>query len=109
MRGPRGPSRAFRKSLQGTTSVQQNYAFDDYFFTENAYNYYRLTQEDFNGHIRVFDLVVVDNRDRSDRNLKPIKSFDIMGRPVDQFHQGIRLDLYPDGSVRKVFVTSEQR
>ena len=99
----------YEEQGQGTTTTQYNYSFDDYFFTKNAYNYYRLTQEDFNGHIQVFDLVVVDNRDRFDRNSKPIKSVDIMGRPVDQFHQGIRLDLYPDGSVRKVFVSSETR
>lgn len=66
----------------------------------NTINYYRLTQFDFDGNSKSFDLVMVDN---SAGAPELIETINLLGQPVDALFRGIVIDVFDDGSTRKRF------
>lgn len=62
-------------------------------------NYYRLSQVDFDGSKTVFEPIVIDNTS----NKKIVRVFNILGQEVDIDSGGLRIILYDDGTVLKLF------
>ena len=76
-----------------------NYSITDNAFASNTMNYYRLSQVDFDGTNRFYDLLAIDNR-------LPVSHitgvYDLTGQPVDlNTAKGIVIIHYTDGSVEK--------
>lgn len=70
------------------------YEFADETF-ENAVNYYRLSQTDFDGTLRVVgDIIAIDNRE--DKVIVGI--FDLSGRRVGLDYLGIKVVIFSDGT-----------
>lgn len=83
---------------QGNSSIEQNYEVSDDLFFDGEINYYRLTQIDFDGQKKVFDLMTVDNRKEE---IKLIKTVNTLGQLVDPNFKGVVIDLFSDGSIEK--------
>lgn len=85
-------------SGSGTTQESNFYSVidDD---VGNVVNYYRLTQFDFDGTSKLHGIVAVDNR----KDIKVIKTLNLMGQEVDKSYSGVVIDYYNDGSTRKRF------
>ena len=62
-------------------------------------NYYRLSQVDFDGSKTVFEPIVIDNTS----NKKIVKVYNILGQEVDIDSGGLRIILYDDGTILKLF------
>lgn len=85
----------------GTSSNTLEYQWIDREF-EPTINYYRLSQVDFDGRYRYFELASVDNR-KSHASIKHIKTFDILGREVNDDYRGVVILLYSNGSTQLKF------
>ncbi len=85
----------------GNSLLEQYYTFKHYEFSD-SYNYYKLTQYDFNGDSQTFDIVMIDNR--SLRTHKLLKATDLLGRDVSYDYNGVKLIFYDDGTYEKVFI-----
>lgn len=81
----------------GNSVQTRSYSINDYNFV-NGYNYYRLTQVDYNGQRETFNIIVVDN---SAALSEVIKVTNIMGQEVDESFQGLRIIHYSDGTIIK--------
>ena len=84
----------------GNSLLEQYYTFKHYEFSD-SYNYYKLTQYDFNGDSQAFDIILIDNRSLKIRKL--LKVTDLLGREVPYDYNGVKLLFYDDGMYEKVF------
>ena len=66
---------------------------------KNLLNYYRLQQTDFDGVVKKFSVIVIDNRTSDD--VKLLKVTDMMGRDISDDMQGLQFQHYSDGTVIK--------
>ena len=62
-------------------------------------NYYRLTQTDISGATEKFSIVAVDNVHI--KEMKVIRTVDVLGREVNEHYDGIRFTYYSNGLVIK--------
>jgi len=65
-----------------------------------TFNYYRLSQTDFDGTIEYHGIVSIDNRPDDVPEL--IQTLNLLGEVVDDDYQGIRIEIFSDGSSRKI-------
>jgi hypothetical protein len=66
---------------------------------ENAINYYRLIQYDFDGEFKVYPIIGIDNRVKKD----VVKIVDLTGREVNQFYKGWVIIYYNNGETFKTY------
>lgn len=76
------------------------YVFEDFGYTPNVINYYRLSQTDYNGTVEMFDIISVDN---TNGGKKIVKVFNTLGQEVPSETVGMVILQYEDGSTRRVF------
>lgn len=87
----------------GTTNTPTLYQFKDYLYTKNSNNYYRLSQTDYNGDSRTYNLIVVDNQDiKSKKEL--VKITTVTGVEINnpENYNGVLIYFYSDGSREKI-------
>ena len=84
----------------GNSSSEINYRFNDYTYTNNTINYYRLTQTDFNGDSETFDVISINN---TTIRKKPVRIVNILGQEVDKNQKGLVIEIYSDGTTKKVY------
>jgi hypothetical protein len=84
----------------GTSSTTKFYEYKDYDFTKNSVNYYRLKQTDYDGNFKYFNINYVTNTEKN--KSKPIKIVNIMGQEVSPNTPGFLLEIYSDGSTKKI-------
>lgn len=84
----------------GTVSTPSSYNYIDKNFITNETNYYRLTQYDFNNSFKTFNIVSIDNSNKSQPYL--IKIINLLGEEVDDSYIGVKVNIYSDGSSKKV-------
>lgn len=89
----------------GTTSGQTSYSFDDRSFP-STWNYYRLTQTDFNGVTHDHGLIAVDDRMYIEQK-KILKVINATGQEINLADPGFKIIIYEDGSVKKQFDLEE--
>lgn len=80
----------------GTSNFITNYGYVHKQIQEGE-NYYRLKQNDYNGESNYSNIVVVNNT--IERSL--IKTIDMLGNLVDSSYEGIVIEIYDDGTVKK--------
>lgn len=86
----------------GTVSTPSFYEYKDYEFTKDAVNYYRLKQTDFNGLFEYFQIIYVSNVGIKKGGIL-LKTINLMGQEVNQDYEGLVLEHYSDGTIRKVY------
>lgn len=82
----------------GNSSAKRVYSMYDE-APENTVNYYQLSQTDFDGTVRKFTTVVIDNSPKAEKQI--LKITDLLGRPVNTDYEGPRIIFYSDGTVLK--------
>jgi hypothetical protein len=85
----------------GNSTQRLDYFYSDVEYARGSFNYYRLTQTDFDGNFESFDVIVIDNRDSSK---KLIKIIDITGKEIDIndfIAPGMYIEVYDDGTMKK--------
>lgn len=66
----------------GTTSEKNDYSYNDYDYQRGVTNYYRLSQTDFDGKRKYFDIISVDSK--SNKNIDcAYYYYDILGNEID--------------------------
>jgi len=88
-----------RVQSAGNSSASQHYELNDREF-ERTINYYRLSQVDFDGTTKVFDIISADNRNLKNELIKIVNT---MGQEVNQFYKGVIIEVYSDGSTRRLY------
>lgn len=88
-----------KMSGAGTTIESNSYYYKDYNRLKRL-NYYRLKQTDYDGGSETFNVVVIDN---IMLNKKVLSITNIMGQKVDIHCRGLKIFLYEDGTIDKVF------
>lgn len=78
----------------GDSEVEQHYAFLDTEYSKGI-NYYRLSQVDYNGGIRKFKTISIDNTSSARTVLKVM---DFTGREVSEDYTGPKIIVYSDGT-----------
>lgn len=87
----------------GNSNISTKYSYKDFSFKGESYNYYRLTQVDFNGQEETFNIIVVDNTKSMSKKI--VKSLNLMGVEIqnpDDYH-GVIIYEYSDGSHQKIY------
>ena len=75
------------------------YNYDVYSYRDTI-NYYRLKQTDFDGAYETFKVIAIDNRSHGNRIVKRVS---LMGIEVRDDYVGFIIEVYSDGTTRKVF------
>ncbi len=88
-----------KMSGAGTTIESNSYYYKDYNRLKRL-NYYRLKQTDYDGGSETFNVVVIDN---TILNKKILSISNIMGQKVGTHYRGLKIFLYEDGTIDKVF------
>jgi len=88
----------------GNSNSMMEYRYDDDTYLDSL-NYYRLTQVDFDGKSETFKVIAIDNRDNSNRVL--VKVVNLMGQEVDEYQTGLVLEIYSDGTTRKLMRSNQ--
>jgi hypothetical protein len=85
----------------GTSSTPILYSYKDYTYIKEVTNYYRLKQTDFNGNFEYFKIIDIPYSPRK----KPIliKIINYMGQEVNGTETGFLIEIYDDGSTRKIY------
>jgi hypothetical protein len=84
----------------GNSTLLLNYEYQDYLFTLNSINYYRLSQTDFDGTKKFTgNIVSIDNREYSKQVVKIVN---LMGQEVSKETQGVVIFIYEDGSIERI-------
>ena len=81
----------------GNSMTQQNYSFIDNEFKPSE-NYYRLSQVDFNGQKKEFNIVLIDN---SNSEAVLLYRTNTIGQKIDEDYKGLIFEIYSDGSIIK--------
>jgi len=91
------------KDGAGNSNVGILYEYKDYSYIKNSYNYYRLTQVDYNGYSETFNIIVVDNLINS-VSKKLVKVTNLMGQEVDPDTNVncVLVYYYSDGTHQKI-------
>ena len=80
-----------------TSTVEYNYTHENY---SDILNYYRLSQTDYDGKSETFKVVVIDNSITT-KTLKMTVNY--LGQEVNEFEKGFLIEIYTDGTTRKIF------
>lgn len=83
----------------GTTNLPSDYEFFDEHYA-NGVNYYRLTQTDYNGTSKTFDVISINNS--SEGATGTYRIVNLMGQIVDEYYTGARFIIYEDGRSVKI-------
>lgn len=84
----------------GNSNHLNSYTLSD-LNVEKVINYYRLIQTDLNGIKEYTKLISIDNRtDNIERYI--IKKTNLLGQEVNEYYQGVMINLYSDGTTEKV-------
>ena len=82
----------------GNSNIMIHYSFEHKDFT-NGYNYYRLTQYDFNGDHKIYDIISIKN---SSTIKQADAYFNLMGQEISlDGHRGLYIIRYTDGTSGK--------
>lgn len=84
----------------GNSYTTRTYSYKDYDFRKNSYNYYTLSQTDFNGQMSLFKIIVVDNLLKNQPIL--LKRYNVYGEEVGPSYKGLVIETYTDGTTRKI-------
>lgn len=86
----------------GTSTQITYYMYRDYNFIRNSYNYYRLTQTDYDGSNKTFDIIAVNNT--SSKTKKVVKVTNVLGIECsEETTNQVLLYHFSDGTCQKVF------
>lgn len=87
----------------GNSSNIINYKYLDYYFKNDEYNYYRLSQIDFSGEEKIFNIIVIDNNNNNNNKTPNILMiYNQYGQKVSEEYKGFVIYYYDDGSTKKV-------
>lgn len=75
-----------------------NYSYKDLDIPKEI-NYYRLSQVDYDGNFKQYNIIAVDNR----YNGIVIKYVNLLGQEVDSSTTGILFEVYKDGSIKRIW------
>jgi len=83
----------------GTSNAPIYYEYKDLFYNKNIINYYRLKQTDYNGDYKYSNIIQINSE-----SIKKfvIKTISIDGKEVDKNYTGFVIDIYNDGTTKKV-------
>jgi hypothetical protein len=84
----------------GTSNSTLNYNYADRNF-DRTINYYRLKQTDHDRTSTYSSTIVIDNSIK--KNVRPVKTTNLLGQEVGEDFEGIKLTFYSDGTVVKQF------
>lgn len=84
----------------GNSSETLNYSYDDHQFEQNTINYYRITQHDYDGKTESTSTIYIDNQVAQKT---VVKTINLLGQEVDSFEKGLLIEVYDDGTIRKIF------
>jgi hypothetical protein len=82
----------------GTMNTQKKFGYVDDRRLKTL-NYYRLKQTDFDGNYQYSGIIAVDN---NEHNTTVIKRVNLMGQEVNENYDGVIIELYSNGTTRKV-------
>lgn len=82
----------------GNSNQTMSYLYEDCTYG-NDVNYYRLKQTDFDGQFKYSKIISIDNRVK---NMKVIRTINLMGIEVDETYKGLVIEVFENGSTRKV-------
>ena len=82
----------------GNSNTKVDYLFSDFTFT-NDFNYYRLTQVDFDGLSETFDIILINN---SRKQKQILKITNTLGQEVSKDTKGLLIVTYTDGTSEKI-------
>lgn len=83
----------------GTSTETLKYEYKHSKYRDTT-NYYRLSQVDFNGDKKIFDIIAINN---STGNKEVFKTINLLGQDVDENEKGMLIEIYTDGTSRKIF------
>jgi hypothetical protein len=86
------------QAAENSTSIL-TYSMVDY-LPIAAVNYYKLNQYDLDGKAKEYDLISIDNRIKLK---KVIQVINLLGQPAKSNDTGILIEIYEDGTVKKVY------
>lgn len=69
------------QSGSGTTSFLHSYSYNDYNYIKGEINYYRLSQTDFNGQRKYFNLIAVTSE--KDIKCSDYQYYDLLGKEIN--------------------------
>jgi len=81
----------------GNSLIEKNYEYNDYEFTKDVINYYRLKQVDYDGKYDYSNIISLSNIDKR----KFIKIISLGGKEVDGNYKGFVIECYDDGTYKK--------
>lgn len=87
----------------GNSSILKYYSIEDN-NPINSINYYRLTQIDYDGTNKIYNIIAADNT--SHNNIKIIRITNLLGQDVDNSYQGVKIYQYSDGTFTRELETS---
>jgi len=85
------------KEAAYNSNTEIKYSFIDY--NLNELTYYRLNQYDIDGQFKVYEPITVF---RQIKDKKIVKYINLLGQEVDQQTKGLLLEIYDDGTIRKI-------
>lgn len=86
------------ENAAGNSNTTLTYQWEDYKILP-VINYYRLKQVDFNGDYEYFGPIAIDNIRKVK---KVVKVVNILGQEVDYNQTGMLIEIYEDGTFRKI-------
>jgi hypothetical protein len=88
------------QSSKGNSTLKTEYGYEDYNFSTENENYYRLSQTDKDGHVELLKIIAIDN---SQNTVKLVKTVNAMGQEVDESAKGYVILIYNDGSRKSIY------
>ena len=85
------------KEAAYNSNTEIKYSFIDY--NLNELTYYRLTQYDIDGQFKIYYPISVF---KQIKDKKIVKYINLLGQEVDQQTKGLLLEIYDDGTIRKI-------
>lgn len=84
----------------GTSNTPIYYDYNDYTYNKESINYYRLKQVDFSSEFKYSQIISIINPQIKKKVL--VKTITIDGREVSESYKGMVIELYSDGSVKRL-------
>jgi len=86
-------------TASGNSTVKLNYSYVD-LFIEPTINYYRLTQFDYDGKSKTYDIIDLDNRIKTKTI---VKYFNLLGQEINESNAfGVIIVIYSDGTSQRI-------